>query len=212
MYLIAGLIGVNVALHRYFSHRGFSVHNWTHYLLLLISILPCLGSPVAWGTMHLYHHIHSDTENDPHSPTRRGYFKSWFAVWPKTEPSIDVFREFLKSPGVLFVHKYYFSIVFSYAAILAIVDWRLAIFAFAIPAVGCFHGAAAIAVIPHIKMPGNYRRHSTFDQSYNSLLANLLSLGEGWHNNHHNNAKKYKHGEAWWEIDVAAWLIRAIKK
>lgn len=178
----------------------------------MISLLPCLGSPVAWGTMHLYHHMHSDTSKDPHSPLRRGIFKSWFAIWPNTEPSIDIYREFLKSPGVLFIHRNYFLILIGYVCLLAVIDWRLVLFVFAMPAVGCFHGAAAIAVIPHLKMPGNYRRHATPDQSYNSLLANLLSLGEGWHNNHHHNAKKFQHGEVWWEIDVASLLIRAIKK
>jgi stearoyl-CoA desaturase (delta-9 desaturase) len=37
-------------------------------------------------------------------------------------------------------------------------------------------------------------------------------LGDAWHNNHHANAKDWKQGVKWWEIDPTSWIIKIIKK
>jgi stearoyl-CoA desaturase (delta-9 desaturase) len=78
----------------------------------------------------------------------------------------------------------------------------------AIPAVGCFHGASVIAVIPHLNTWGSYRNHNSGDSSKNSAIAWIFSLGEGWHNNHHNNPRNYRSGEKWWELDHSAFIIK----
>jgi stearoyl-CoA desaturase (delta-9 desaturase) len=36
----------------------------------------------------------------------------------------------------------------------------------------------------------------------------LLSLGEGWHNNHHAFPRSARHGLRWWELDLTYILIR----
>jgi len=87
----------------------------------------------------------------------------------------------------------------------------LPLFALSIPAVGCFHGVSAIGVIPHLPWSG-YRTHNSADDSRNSPLASLLSLGEGWHNNHHAFPSRYFHGEKWWEVDPSRWIIEVIRR
>lgn len=207
-FLYVGIFGVNISLHRYFSHKSFKTGRVGYWLLLVSSILPGLGSPAAWGSVHLFHHAHSDDTMDPHNPNNVGALRSWFTVWPTIELPISFMRSFSKDRNVTFLHQNYFRIIYAYAAILFLIDWRLLVFVFALPAVGCFHGAAAIAVIPHKNRFFNYRRHATTDHSYNSWLACVLSLGEGWHNNHHHNPKKFQQGEAWWEIDPPAFFIK----
>jgi stearoyl-CoA desaturase (delta-9 desaturase) len=39
-----------------------------------------------------------------------------------------------------------------------------------------------------------------------------MSLGEGWHNNHHARPYRWKQGEKWWEIDLPAQFIKLVKK
>lgn len=211
-FLYSGIFGVNIALHRYFSHDSFKTSKFGYWLLLVSSFFPMLGSPAAWGTIHRFHHANSDMVTDPHSPKVSGKFGSWFTIWPKVDIPLSIFRSFIKDKNIFFLNQYYFTLVVVYVLLLAIIDWRLVCFFFAIPAVGCFHGASAIAVIPHIKGFGNYRNHETPDNSQNSVLAWILSLGEGWHNNHHHNAKKYRHGEKWWEFDPSAFIIKYFLK
>ena len=60
-------------------------------------------------------------------------------------------------------------------------------------------------------LPGGFRRFDTPDQSVNRPLLALLTLGGGWHNNHHRYAAPARAGFAWWEIDVAYCTLRVLE-
>jgi stearoyl-CoA desaturase (delta-9 desaturase) len=77
------------------------------------------------------------------------------------------------------------------------------------PATGCLNGVAAVTVIGHIH---GYTNHQVNDSAKNSWIANIMSLGEGWHNNHHARPYQWKQGEKWWEIDPPSWFIKMVKK
>jgi fatty-acid desaturase len=117
------------------------------------------------------------------------------------------FAPFIKNRTMMWIHNNYFLINYSILIFLCIIDIRLAAMVYCLPVVGCFHGAASIGVIPHYI---GYRRYNTNDMSQNSWLASILSLGEGWHNNHHANPGRWYQGETWWEIDPPAFMIKHI--
>jgi stearoyl-CoA desaturase (delta-9 desaturase) len=54
------------------------------------------------------------------------------------------------------------------------------------------------------------RRYETADDSRNSALVALLTLGEGWHNNHHHFPSTANQGWFWWEIDVSYYVLRVL--
>jgi stearoyl-CoA desaturase (delta-9 desaturase) len=180
--------------------------------MLLSSIPTSLGSPAMWCSVHRVHHVTSDTDKDPHNP-EYGPIKTWFAFWPKIVIPKRFFIPFLKTPELRFVHNYYFTINFIILVVLLLIDIKLAGFVYALPAIGCFHGAAAIGVLPHLTgkaqtIMSGYRRYNVSDLSHNNWLAAVLSLGEGWHNNHHANPGRWWQGETWWEIDPPAFMIK----
>lgn len=72
-YLLAGL-GVNLGYHRLLSHRSLRVPKWLERTLVILG-LPA-GTPIQWAGNHRYHHAHTDTELDPHSPVHQGF---WYA-------------------------------------------------------------------------------------------------------------------------------------
>jgi fatty-acid desaturase len=72
-YLLAGL-GVNLGYHRVLSHRSLKLLKWLERTLVIIG-LPA-GTPVQWAGNHRYHHAHTDTPLDPHSPVHNGF---WYA-------------------------------------------------------------------------------------------------------------------------------------
>jgi stearoyl-CoA desaturase (delta-9 desaturase) len=72
-YFLAGL-GVNLGYHRVLSHRSLRVPLWLERALVLIG-LPA-GTPVQWAGNHRFHHRHTDTPLDPHSPVHLGF---WYA-------------------------------------------------------------------------------------------------------------------------------------
>jgi stearoyl-CoA desaturase (delta-9 desaturase) len=57
-----------------------------------------------------------------------------------------------------------------------------------------------------------YRNYSTTDRSRNNWLVAILTLGGGWHNNHHANTRSARHGHKWWEIDPTYLVIRFLSR
>jgi stearoyl-CoA desaturase (delta-9 desaturase) len=72
-YLLAGL-GVNLGYHRVLSHRSLRLPKWLERIFVALG-LPA-GTPVQWAGNHRFHHAHTDTPLDPHSPVHRGF---WYA-------------------------------------------------------------------------------------------------------------------------------------
>ncbi|MCU0592086.1 MAG: hypothetical protein MUC57_11505, partial [Desulfobacterales bacterium] len=52
------------------------------------------------------------------------------------------------------------------------------------------------------------RRYPTPDTSRNNAFLALITLGEGWHNNHHHYAISARQGFFWWEFDITYYLLK----
>jgi stearoyl-CoA desaturase (delta-9 desaturase) len=47
------------------------------------------------------------------------------------------------------------------------------------------------------------RRFKTTDDSRNNFILAIVTLGEGWHNNHHHYQGSANQGFYWWEVDIS---------
>ena len=106
---------------------------------------------------------------------------------------------------VKLIHKNYLKILITSYVILAIIDWRIAVFLISIPTVLTFHCAGAVNSICH---RWGYRLFDTPDKSTNNTFLNLITLGCGLHNTHHAKPSSWINGERWYEIDIPAWVIK----
>ena len=52
------------------------------------------------------------------------------------------------------------------------------------------------------------RRFDTADHSKNNFWLALITLGEGWHNNHHYYMHSARQGFYWWEIDLTYYGLK----
>jgi len=208
-YIITGILGVNVGYHRLLSHKSFKTYNLIERILSLAGIVTTIGSPMAWVAVHRQHHKAAETDTDPHSPYKLGKFNAWVGYWNYLPLSPRLVKDMRKDTYQKFLHQHYLEIILFYCLILALINPWLIIFAYAIPACLCLHSTSAIIVIAHIH---GYKTYDTNDQSRNSWIAHIMSLGEGWHNNHHAKPYAWQQGEKWWELDPPAWIIRLIKK
>lgn len=209
IYWTIGTLGVNVGYHRLLSHRSYKTKKIIEYFLSLCGLLTTIGSPLAWVALHRQHHAHAETENDPHSPYQIGWFNAWFGFWKIERINTHLVKDLKKEWFYRFTHRHYLFIIFVYNFILYLINPLYPIFVYAIPAVLVLHSTSAIIVIAHMH---GYRSYETNDQSRNSWIANLFTLGEGWHNNHHAHPSRWKQGEKWWEFDLPAQVIKIIKK
>jgi stearoyl-CoA desaturase (Delta-9 desaturase) len=71
-----------------------------------------------------------------------------------------------------------------------------------------YHGTFSInSIMHHFGKP----RYETGEESKNSLWLALITLGEGWHNNHHYYEVSSRQGFFWWEIDITYYGLRALQ-
>ena len=207
-YVVIGLLGVNVGYHRLLSHHSFKTYSIVEKILSFIGVITTIGSPMAWVAVHRQHHRAAETVNDPHSPYVAGKFNTWIGKWKVTHLEPKLIRDMLGDKYQKFLHKYYLEIIVSFVVLLTFANPLFPIFLYSIPACLCLHSTSAIIVIAHYH---GYKTYKLNDESRNSWIAHLMSLGEGWHNNHHAKPYQWKQGEQWWEIDPPSWIIRIIK-
>ena len=95
----------------------------------------------------------------------------------------------------------------NYAPQLSTNGPQLLIWGFFISTVALFHGTVTINSFDH--MFGS-RRYDTPDTSRNNAFLALITLGEGWHNNHHHYAVSARQGFYWWEMDITYYLLKVL--
>ena len=84
---------------------------------------------------------------------------------------------------------------------------QMLVWGFFISTVLLLHGTLCINSLAHTF---GRRRYDTEDESRNSLLLALITLGEGWHNNHHFCMTATRQGFYWWEIDITYYLLKLV--
>ena len=214
--LLISRIGNSAAQHRYFSHRSFETPLWKEKILMILGALSTTGSSLQWASVHRYHHQHSDRHSDIHSPSDIGLWRAWFH-WYKKDPhkliGPHLIKDLLRKPHLVWQHKYYFAIILTYVAILAMIDPWLVLFCYVIPAGHAMFAAGMITAILHY-WPHGYRNFDTDDKSSNSHFWNLFLLGEGYHNNHHARPTEYDFAftRRSGEWDATAAMIRTFFK
>lgn len=209
-YLVLSLVGLlfinkiggEIALHRYFCHRGFETTKAKHYILLVLASLNCFGPPMAWVGVHRKHHEHSDTDLDPHG--NQSAFRIWFTLWKPFDIEVKYFKDLLRQPEHVFVYKHYFKLIILIWLVLFLIDWRLPIYLISIPSAISFHLAGLVNTQCH---SWGVKKHSVKGNSHNNYLVNIITLGSGLHNNHHANPKKWDNREDKNDIDLMAVII-----
>jgi len=200
------ILGINIGFHRLLSHASFTTYPYVKEVLSLIGSITTIGSPLAWTAVHRQHHKHTETPEDPHSPYLLGNWKAWFGFWDTPRLNLRLVKDLRKDPFQKFLHKHYVSIIVTYCILLALINPLLVIFGYAIPSCLTLHASSSIIVIAHRH---GYKTHNLGDdEARNSWIANITSLGEGWHNNHHAMPWKLTQGIDKWQIDPPAWIIK----
>jgi fatty-acid desaturase len=209
-YWFIGVFGINIGMHRLLSHRSFKTYTWFERFVSVVGVITTVGSPLAWVAIHRQHHRAAETPEDPHSPYQIGNWRAWFGIWPKIKLDTKLVRDLRQDRFQRRLHKHYLAIIVAYTLILFLSGgWLAVAFGYCVPACLCLHSTSAIIVIAHRH---GYKTHACRDESRNSWIANIITLGEGWHNNHHARPWAWSNWERWWEWDIPAVIIWAVKK
>ncbi len=84
---------------------------------------------------------------------------------------------------------------------------QLLIWGFVISTVLLTHATLCINSLAHRY---GSREFNTADDSRNNFFLSLITLGEGWHNNHHFYAGSVRQGFYWWQIDITFYVLKVM--
>ncbi|QRR07608.1 acyl-CoA desaturase [Burkholderia sp. MS455] len=229
LYLLTGL-GITIGFHRLFAHRAFTAPTGVRLMLGILGSMSAQGSLLFWVATHRRHHAATDRAGDPHSP----YFADGIAIgrwWGLLHAHLGWMLKVSSASGwnripdllndriVLFVNRWYFAWVGLGLALPVIISglWYGTFEAMVSGLlwgglVRIFVSQQATWSINSLAHVAGIRRFVTQDQSRNNALVALISLGEGWHNNHHAAPMSARFGHAWWEIDPGWLTIRMLSR
>jgi len=228
MYMVVYL-GLTVGYHRCFAHRGFKAVPSVRYLLGVLGSMNVQGPLVFWVSTHRRHHQFSDKPGDPHSPQLHGVslrarvagfwyaHMGWLFSADLTNTALYA-KDLLRDSAMRSVNRFYPLWVLLGLLIpvglgvlfIGGVDgaWRGLLWGGLVRVFIAYHGTWALNSLTHVVGKRSFR---TTDHSHNISWLALLTLGEGWHNNHHAFPYSAVLGLKWWQLDISALVIRTLE-
>lgn len=191
------VIGGYAGWHRYFIHKSYETTPTKRLILLWLGALQGLGKPITVMSLHRYHHAHSDTEKDVHSPTSLTWWQIVLGYYKQPKLSKKYLKDLIQDKNIKFLHNHYFRVMVILNIILFSIDPILPGLMLGIP------NMYAIFTTGYIL---NYLNHKHGESNNNWFYA-LLTFGEGWHKNHHEDSNRYSNQVKWYQLDPTGWFI-----
>ncbi|MFO1066018.1 MAG: fatty acid desaturase [Pirellulales bacterium] len=227
--------GITIGYHRLLTHRSFKTPKWVERCFAILGMCCMEDTPVRWVTTHRVHHVHSDEIPDPHSPIVNFLWShmGWLMVQNSATHSLaasDKFaKDLLRDPFYLYLERrpfyqlvypalqlpIYFLPGFLYGwsteGINAGVQLGLSLIVWGVlvRTVAVWHITWSVNSLSHMF---GYQNYETGELSKNNWFVAILSVGEGWHNNHHEDPSAASVQHRWWEIDISYYEIKLLEK
>ena len=202
------MFGVTAGFHRYFSHRTFELNRFWQFLLAFLAETSAQKGVLWWASNHRHHHRYSDMPEDLHSPIQRGFWWShmgWILASDYHKTEVSRVPDLEKYPELRWLERNQYAPTMLYAiALTATFGWTGLFWGYFLSTVLLWHGTFSINSVMHVF---GRRVYSTSDDSRNSMIFALVTMGEGWHNNHHYYPGAAAQGFRWWQIDVSYYLL-----
>ncbi|TBU23654.1 delta 9-fatty acid desaturase protein [Dichomitus squalens] len=212
-YFVTGL-GITAGYHRLWAHRSYNASKPLQYFLAIAGAGAVEGSIKWWSRGHRAHHRYTDTELDPYN-AHEGFWWShigWMLVKPRRKPGLADVSDLSKNEVVRWQHRWYRTLIITCG--------------FVLPTVVCwlgwgdfwggyvFAGAARLCFVHHSTFCVNSLAHwlgeTPFDDKHtprDHVITALCTIGEGYHNFHHQFPMDYRNAIKWYQYDPTKWFI-----
>ena len=203
--------GITAGYHRYFSHRAYKTNRVFQFILAFVGTTATQKGVLWWAANHRHHHRESDTEKDIHSPVHKGFWFShmnWILCDKYSETRFEAIKDFARFPELRFLNRFYLLPPIALAVALYFIGgFSMLVWGFFVSTTLLWHGTFTINSLSHIF---GKRRYKTTDTSKNNFVLALITLGEGWHNNHHYHQNTANQGWFWWEVDLSYYSLKVL--
>jgi len=197
-YFWTGL-GITAGYHRLWSHRSYSARLPIKLFLAAVGGAAVQGSIRWWSKGHRSHHRYTDTMKDPYSVKKGMWFAHMGWMLFKQDPSeigrADI-SDLDEDPVMVWQLKNYLSVAFFFGIVFpALVaatwgDWKGGL---------VYAGILRFFFVQQATFCINSLAHFLGDQPFDdrnsprdNVLTALVTLGEGYHNFHHEFPSDYR--------------------
>jgi stearoyl-CoA desaturase (delta-9 desaturase) len=213
------ITAMSIAFHRGHTHQAIKLNPFVDFGMQSFLWGVTSMSKLDWVSVHVFHHVHSDTHLDPHSPKQKGLLHVFFLgaldyseakSWPEV---LKIRNRIPASRYEKFISRHLFLGPIVLTALLMVLFGAkygsiLGILNFSISPIFAVGGVNALA------HAFGYQNYNSKDNSRNIgflFFLNWIICGELDHNNHHKYPKSPSFAHRWFEFDVGWFYIRALK-
>ena len=201
------LIGSEIGLHRYYSHRSFTCSPLSEAFLLCCIFISGSSDPIGYARQHRYHHKYADTPLDIH-PVIDTPIKAWFNNKWVDFSTIHI-TDLTSNKFYMFLYHHYFTLYFTFISILLFINFQFSLYFLILPTALMLNISSAVNIFCHRY---GYRNFDTPDNTTNNIILNILTLGAGLHHNHHANPSAYSWKVKPFEFDLLGLFIKYFLK
>ncbi|KAI0260500.1 delta 9-fatty acid desaturase protein [Gloeopeniophorella convolvens] len=211
---IMNMLGITAGYHRLWAHRSYNASPVLQYFLAVTGGAAIQGSIRWWARGHRAHHRYTDTDLDPYG-AHHGFWYThigWMLLKPLVKPGAADISDLKNNTVVTWQHRRYFHIAFLFGFVIPASlpgylwgDWRGGFF------YACF---ARLLFVHHSVFSVNSVAHYFGETTYDDRLSPrdhfftaILTLGEGYHNFHHQFPMDYRNAVKWYQYDPTKWFI-----
>ena len=213
--LMAGLFFVRMffitaGYHRYFSHRSFSTSRWFQFVLAFGGATSAQKGPLWWAGNHRLHHRYVDTARDAHTPIKGVWWShvGWILSDAHDATPNEAIEDFTKYPELRWLDRTNWLPPWVLAVTVWLVaGWSGLLIGFFLSTVLLWHATFMVNSVAHLI---GTRRYATDDTSRNNFGVAVLTMGEGWHNNHHYYPASARQGFFWFEPDITYTILKGL--
>lgn len=201
--------------HRLWGHRAYTACQSLKYALAFLATAAVQKDIIWWVRHHRAHHRYLDTPQDPYDASK-GFLWSHIG-WVLTvhdRPnwgSVDI-QDVKNDPVARWQRRYFFPLALFWVVVappaiahLGWNDWAGGLF---------FGGFLRCVLVWHCTFLTNSAAHWMGDQPYSDsntsrqlVSVALVTLGEGYHNFHHEFPSDYRNGPQTHDLDLSKWVI-----
>lgn len=219
VYYFATGLGITAGYHRLWAHRAYNAGPLLSYILAILGAGALQGSIKWWSRGHRAHHRYTDTDLDPYN-AHKGFFYShigWMLLKPRRAPGVADVSDLAKSPVVKWQHKHYVKLIVLMGVIFPTVvaglgwgDWKGGfVYAAFCRMVFVHHSTFCVNSLAH------WLGETPFDDKHtprDHMVTALVTIGEGYHNFHHQFPMDYRNAFRWYQYDPTKWFIYICSK
>ena len=207
-------LGITAGYHRLFAHRSYEACLPLRYALVTLAAGAVQGSVQWWTRGHRAHHRYTDTDLDPYS-AHKGIFHShigWLLFLPRRSPGFVDTTDLARDESVQWQHRNLLALNIIVAFVIPILvcglgwnDYRGGYF---------FASVLRLLLVHHSTFSVNSLAHYLGDAPFDDhhtprdhFVTALVTLGEGYHNFHHEFPSDYRNALRWFQYDPTKWAI-----